>query len=167
MGHLDFFDRKDCDGMIGLGENFRGWRDLGYGVVKSLVLTIGAAVVFGRAADGFGIDIERIGEKRPSGTTGIYGADGNVDQTRLAEFASVFDRASPRGVLTHDQLKEALAAKATLGTVPKRQFESLCLLTERINHSKTVTKQQFLGLYDNSLFWRVASLPDRSGKRTL
>ena len=29
LGHLDFFDRADGDGMITIGESYRGWRDLG------------------------------------------------------------------------------------------------------------------------------------------
>ena len=165
LGHLDFFDRRDGDGMISLGENYSGWRDLGYGVLKSLMLTLGSAVVFGRLSDGLAIDVERIGEKRPRGSTGIYGPDGNVNQARLAEFSSLFER-SASGVLTHDELKAALE-HAQLGTVPRRQFESMFLLTERLNGSKTVTKSQLLGLFDNSLFWRVASLPNKRGRRRL
>jgi len=166
MGHLDFFDRADGDGMITLGENYRSWRDLGFGAVKSLILTVSSAAVFGRIADGFAIDVERIAEKRPRGSTQIYGPDGNVDQARLAEFAASFDDGA-NGVLTHDQLRAALAVKAQLGTIPKRQFVSLFALTERINGSKTVTKEQFVGLFDNSLFWTAASMPDNSGKRRL
>ena len=110
------------------------------------------------------VDVERIAEKRPSGSTGIYGPDGNVDPVRLAAFASVF---GPTGVLTHDELRTALAAKTSLGRIPRRQFESLFILTERINGSKTVTREQFLGLFDNSLFWAVASMPDKAGRRPL
>lgn len=164
MAHLDFFDRARCDGMITLRENYNGWRDLGYGVMKSLMLTLGAAVVFGRVSDGFGIDVERIAEKRPKGSTRIYGPDGNVDQARLAQFAAAF---GPAGVLTHEELRAALARHVALGTVPRRQFESLFLLTERINGSKVVTKEQFLGLFDNSLFWAAASLPQKAGGRRL
>lgn len=167
LAHLDFFDRHDGDGRICLSENYRGWRDLGYGVWKALTLTIGSAAVFGRIGDRFAIDVERIGERRPRGSTGIYGADGNVDAARLAAFAAAFDRAPGGGVLTHDELRAALAAKAALGTVPRRQFESLCLLTEKLNGSKTVTREQFLGLFDNSLFWTVVSLADSAGKRRL
>jgi hypothetical protein len=165
LGHLDFFDRRDGDGMISLGENYSSWRDLGYGVLKSLTLTVGSAVVFGRLADGMAIDVERIFEKRPRGSTGIYAPDGNVNQARLAEFAVMFDR-SATGVLTHEELKHALD-RAQLGTVPRRQFQSLLLLTERLNRSKTVTKSQFLGLFDNSLFWLAASIPDKHGRRRL
>jgi Caleosin related protein len=164
LGHLDFFDRRSGDGMITLSENYRSWRDLGYGGLKSLVLTLGSAVVFGRAADGFGIDVERIADKRPKGSTRIYGPDGNVDQARLREFAAVFGSAD---VLTHDELRAAIAAKVTLGAVPARQFESLFLLTGRANGRKTVTKAQFLGLFDNSLFWTVASMPQPVDGRRL
>ena len=167
LAHLDFFDRLDGDGMISIRENYRSWRDLGYGVWKAIMLTLGSAMVFGRLGDGFAIDVERIVEKRPTGTTRIYGPDGNVDAARLAEFAAAFDRASACGVLTHDELRAALAAKTALGSVPRRQFESLCLLTERLNGSKTVTRAQFLGLFDNSLFWTAVSLPDRAGRRRL
>lgn len=166
LGHLDFFDHGDGDGMITLRENYRGWRVLGFGLLRSLLLTIGSAVIFGRVADGFAIDVERIAERRPRGSTGIYGPDGNVDAARLAAFATAFEGAT-NGVLTHDQLKAALNERVRLGRVPSRQFRSLLALTERINGSKTVTKDQFLGLFDNSLFWAVASLPDRSGKRRL
>jgi hypothetical protein len=166
LGHLDFFDRVDSDGMITLRENYHGWRSLGFGILRSLLLTLGSALIFGRLGDGFGIDVERIAEKRPRGSTGIYGSDGNVDRTRLAAFAAAFD-GSPNGVLSHDQLEAALAERVTLGRVPRRQFRSLLALTGRINGSKTVTRDQFLGLFDNSLFWTVASLPDRSGRRRL
>ena len=161
MGHLDFFDRAKGDGMIKPRENYQSWRALGFGVLKSLVLTLGSAVAFGRIADGFGIDVERIAEKRQKGSTQIYGPDGNVHQARLAEFAAVF---GPKCVLTHDQLKAALTEKVKLGIISKRQFQSLFVLTEQINGSKTVTKDQFIGLFDNSLFWAAASLPHRSGR---
>jgi hypothetical protein len=167
LAHLDFFDQEDGDGVIGVGENFRGWRTLGYGVLKALMLTVGSAIVFGRAAARFGIDVERIAEKRPKGSTGIYGPDGDIDRARLAAFAAMFDGACPDGVLTHDRFRVALAERAHLGSIPRRQFESLLLLTARINGSRTVTKDQFLGLFDNSLFWAAASIPDRSGRRAL
>ena len=167
LAHLDFFDRRDGDGMICLRENYGGWRDLGYGAWKALTLTIGSAVVFGRPGDRFAIDVERIGERRPRGSTGIYGADGNVDAARLAAFAAAFDQAPGDAALTHDELRAVLASKAALGTVPRRQFESLCLLTEKLNGSKTVTKEQFLGLFDNSLFWTAVSLADSAGRRRL
>ncbi len=61
----------------------------------------------------------------------------------------------------------ALAQRAELGRIPRRQFESLLALTERVNGSRVVTRDQFLGLFDNSLFWTVASLPDRSGRHRL
>jgi len=166
LGHLDFFDRAAADGLITLRENYCGWRELGFGVLRSLLLTIGSAVMFGRASDRFAIDIERIGEKRPRGSTGIYGPDGNVDRARLAAFAAAFD-AAPDGVLTHDELEAALAERVSLGRIPRRQFGSLLALTARINGSRTVTRDQFVGLFDNSLFWAVASLPDRSGRRPL
>ena len=91
LGHLDFFDHVDSDGMITLRENYHGWRSLGFGRLRSLLLTLGSALIFGRVGDGFGIDVERIAEKRPRGSTGIYGSDGNVDRTRLAAFAAAFD----------------------------------------------------------------------------
>lgn len=166
FGHLDFFDRRGGDGVITLRENYQGWRDLGFGAARSAFLTLGSALMFGRARDGFGIDVERIGEKRPKGATGVYDGDGNVDRARLAALAEAFDR-SPNGVLTHQELKAALAARVTLGRIPRRQFSSLLALTARLNKSKTVTRDQFVGLFDNSLFWIVASLPDRSGRRRL
>jgi hypothetical protein len=166
LAHLDFFDRRSGDGTIALGENFQGWRDLGFGVLRSLLLTLGSALVFGRAADGFAIDVERIAQKRPKGSSGIYGPDGNVDRARLAVFAAAFDGAA-NDTLTHGELRAALAQRARLGRIPRRQFESLLALTARINGSPIVTRDQFLGLFDNSLFWTVASLPDRSGRRRL
>jgi caleosin-related protein len=164
LGHLDFFDRADGDGMISLRENYASWRALGYRALKALILTLGSAAVFGNPSDGFAIDVERIAEKRPKGSTRIYGPDGNVDQARLAEFVPAFGAS---GVLTHDQLRAALAERAALGTVPRRQFESFLILTETINGSKTVTRDQFLGLFDNTLFWTAASRPDISGRRKL
>jgi Ca2+-binding EF-hand superfamily protein len=164
--HLDFFDRHDATGMITLRQNYRGWRDLGYSRFRSLTLAIGSAIVFGRAVDRFGIDIERIAERRPKGSTGIYGPDGNVDSTRLAHFTAAFDQGTD-GVLTHDRLRHILEHRSRLGRIPRRQINSLFALTERINGSKTITRKQFVALFDNSLFWTLASIPDRSGRRKL
>ena len=115
-------------------------------------------------ADGFAIDVERILERRPPGSTGMYGSDGHVDQARLAEFVSMFDS---RRVLSHAEFRAALAARAALGTVPRRQFESLLALVARMNGTETITKEQFCGLFDNTLFWSVVSMPHGARGRAL
>jgi hypothetical protein len=164
LGHLDFFDRRSGDGVVSVVENYRSWRDLGFGVLKSVVQTIGSSIVFGRISDRFGIDIERIWARRPKGATGVYDARGNVDPGRLAEITAVFDRSDG---LTLDEFRAALAARVPLGSVPRRQFESLYALTARANGSASITRAQVVGLFDNSLFWAIVSLPHRYGGRRL
>lgn len=164
LGHLDFFDRRSGDGFIGLGENYLGWRDLGFGRAKSLMQALGSALVFGRILQGLAIDIERIAERRPKAPSGIYGADGNVNRARLEEMAAMFDG---QPVMTHAAFRAALASRAHLGTVPARQFESLCALSAKSNGAATVTRTQFLGLFDNSLFWAAVSMPRGSSGRRL
>ena len=87
-----------------------------------------------------------------------------MNPARLAEITAVFDG---RDGLTHDEFRAALSARVPLGSVPRRQFQSLYALTARTNGSPTITPAQVVGLFDNSLFWGIVSLPHRYGGRRL
>jgi peroxygenase len=163
--HLSFFDQKNS-GTVSPGDNYRGWRSLGFGVFKSLQLAAGSAAVFGRRHGGTVI-IAEIGTSRPSGATGIYDRDGNIDEARWAQFRAAFERTARSGVLTQDDAKAVLAEQVTLGTVPRRQFGSLYAVCEKMNGTKTITIDQMRSLYDGSLLYRAASLTDDSGRRRL
>ena len=64
--HLSFFDPRGL-GRIGLWDNYRSWRDLGFGVLKSLVQTAGSALFFGWRQGGT-IVVDQV--PRPQGSTG-------------------------------------------------------------------------------------------------
>lgn len=163
--HLAFFDEKNR-GIITLAENYRGWRRLGFVPLRALVQAAVSAAIFGWRHGGR-IVIAKIDTDRPSGATGIYGPDGNIDEGKWAQFRAAFARAATDGVLTADQARAVLAQQATLGVVPTRQFTSLFRVCATMNRSKTITVDEIRWLYDGSLFYRAASMTDVRGRRPL
>jgi hypothetical protein len=163
--HLAFFDGRN-KGIINLADNYRGWRGLGFGRLRALMQAVLSATVFGWRHAGT-IVIAEIGKDRPSGATGIYGRDGNIDETRWAEFHAAFARIARDGVLTQDQARAILAQQVALGFVPKGQFRSLFRVCEHMNRAQTITLDEIRWLYDASLFYRAASMTDHRGRRTL
>lgn len=163
--HLSFFDGRNS-GTITLGDNFRGWRNLGFGLLGALVQTAVSAAVFGWRHGGT-IVIAEIGRDRPSGATGIYGRDGNIDEEKWAQFRAAFEQVANGGILTQDQARAVLAEQVTLGLVPKGQFRSLFRVCETMNRAKTITIDEIRWLYDASLLYRAASMTDERGRRTL
>ena len=163
--HLAFFDRRN-KGIISLADNYRGWRGLGFGRLRALMQAVLSAAIFGWRHAGT-IVIAEIGKDRPSGATGIYGPDGNIDEQKWADFHAAFARVARDGVLTQDQARAILAQQAALGFVPKGQFRSLFRVCEHMNGAKTITLDEIRWLYDASLFYRTASLTDHRGRRTL
>jgi len=164
--HLDFFDAESFDGRITLGENWRGWRRLGYSYLRSLIGTLGAAIIFGRLRDRLAIDIARIAEKRPEKSSGLYDSNGQVNEALLAEYLTAFREHASGGVITQDEALAILDRKASLGTVSKRQFTSLFGLCTLLNRNeKVITERQFAALFDGSLLYLAASIPDNHGRR--
>ncbi len=161
--HLSFFDRKNR-GKITLGDNYWGWRRLGFGVLKSLVQAMQSAAVFGGRRGGT-IKIAEIG--RPHGATGIYDVNGNIDDAKWAQFLAAFENVAKGGVLTQDQARTVLAEQVRLGRVPKKQFDSLFGVCEKMNRAKTITIDELGWLYDGSLLYRAASMTDDGGRRKL
>lgn len=160
--HLDFFDGQH-DGKITVGEDYRGWRSLGFPMLRSVFGALASAVIFGRIKDGFAIDVERIQAKRPKGTSGIYDKEtGDIDRARLDEFLVEFDKRGSDGVLTQPQFKQLLRDMGELSFVPKNQYKTLMSLCENLNGEKTVTKMQFAGLFDSSLLYMAAAKNQRA-----
>ena len=165
--HLDFFDQHPADGMITLRKNFRGWRALGFGRFRSVLQTFLSALLFGRLADRFAIDIERIGEVRKAGNTGIYDANGEVDAKRLAVFLADFDTAATQSgtlAISQDEARSIIDRHSTLGMVSSGQFRSLFRICERLNDGKTITRGQFAALFEGSLLIYAASFPQSDGR---
>ena len=161
--HLDFFDSQHPDGKITVGEDYRAWRSLGFGKLRSAFGAVASAVIFGRIKDGFAIDVERIQAKRPKGSSGIYDKEtGDIDRARLDEFLVEFDKRGADGVLTQLQFKQLLRDMGELSFVPKNQYKTLMSLCENLNGEKTVTKKQFAGLFDSSLLYIAAAMNQRA-----
>jgi len=156
--HLDFFD-PDLDGRITLAENYRGWRGLGFSRFAAALKALFSALVFG----GPTIRLDRIRSQRYGGT-GIFDRKGRIDEARLAPYLSEFDAAG--GELGFEQVFEALERHSTGGIVSRLQFRSLFAVCRRMNGDRSVvTRTQFVGLFDGSLLWLAASMPDNAGRR--
>ena len=151
--HLSFFDPSRT-GRIGIADNYRGWRALGFRPLKSVVQALGAALVFGWRQGGT-IVINRIARSRPSGPTGIYDPHGNLDRERLDRLKAAFAAAAAGQALTVERAREVLTAQARLGRIPARQFESFFAVCTFMNGSPTVAVEQLEWLYDGSLLWRA------------
>ena len=155
--HLDFFD-LDGDGKITLKENYRGWRALGFSRFKAALKALFAALFFG-----FRIDIDRIANRRYA-SSGIFRKDGGIDEARLAPYLAEFDDAG--GELGFAQALSALERHSDPGMVSRAQFRSLFAVCRRMNAGRGVlTKAQFAGLFDGSLLWQAASMPNNAGRR--
>jgi hypothetical protein len=164
--HLDFFDQSPADGMITVRENFIGWRALGFGLFRAALQTVLSSVFFGRAADRFAIDIDRISEKRKRGNTGLYDANGEVDLQRMQSFLDDFDRAAKEAgtlAISQEEAKAIIDRRANLGMVSSGQFRSLFKVCERVNNGRTITREQFQMLFEGSLLIYAASYPGRDG----
>ena len=155
--HLDFFD-ADGDGAITLAENYRGWRALGFPRFKAALKVLFAVIVFG-----FRIDIEGIANRRYA-SSGVFRPGGGIDELRLAPYLAEFKDAGDE--LGFAQVLAALERNADAGMVSRAQFRSLFAVCKRMNAGRdVVTKAQFVGLFDGSLFWQAASMTDRAGRR--
>lgn len=163
--HLAFFDGRQT-GRIGLRDGYRGWRALGLGAVRACVQTAGTALVFGWRHGGT-IIVSDIGRVRPSGATGIYDRDGNIDEARWGRLREACQQASAQGVLDRHRVRAIIEAPGALGRVPTRQFASFFLVCERMNGTSAITIDQLRWLYDGSLLYRAASKPGDDGRRTL
>jgi len=164
--HLDFFDQSPADGMITVRENFFGWRALGFGLFRAALQTLLSSVLFGRVADGFAIDIDRISEKRKGGNTGIYDANGEVDPPRMQLFLDDFDRATKEAgtlSISQEEARAIIERRASLGMVSSGQFRSLFKVCERVNNGRTITREQFQMLFEGTLLVYAASYPGRDG----
>ena len=164
--HLDFFDQSPADGMITVRENFFGWRALGFGLFRAALQTLLSSVLFGRVADGFAIDIDRISEKRKRGNTGLYDANGEVDLQRMQSFLDDFDRAAKEAgtlAISQEEAKAIIDRRANLGMVSSGQFRSLFKVCERVNNGRTITREQFQMLFEGTLLVYAASYPGRDG----
>jgi len=165
--HLDFFD-ADLDGWITLSEGYRAWRALGFSTLAALLKTVLSALVFGQFVAGWprllAIDITRLTRRRYA-STGIFLQDGSIDAARLQSCLSRFDAALGRR-LSFDETIALLDSVSQPGAISHSQFRSLFAVCRRLNGNvDVINKAQFIGLFDSSLLWRVASMTGSTGRR--
>ena len=159
--HLDFFD-SNRDGVLTIGEVFRGFRRLGFRIVPSAVKAAATVVLFGGLKNRFRIDIDEIGANRIRSSTGVYDSEGDIDVGKRAELLSEFEH---RGGALSEQDLRSILQKRNIGFVSKSQFGSLMSVCARINGTRTITAEQFSDLFEGTLLWQAASLTDDSGRR--
>ena len=167
--HLDFFDQNPADGMITLRENFTGWRALGYRTVAAAWQALLSGLVFGRIRNHLAIDIARISEERSGSEdrTRIYDDAGEVDEAWLKLFLDDFDKAAEAAgtlAIPQEAALEIVQGLAKPGMVSRGQFRSLFKICMKLNHGKTITRQQFQALFEGSLLVMAASFPGRDGR---
>jgi hypothetical protein len=156
--HLDFFD-AELEGRITLSENYHGWRALGFSWRAAALKAFFSALFFGWPT----IEVGRIGAKRYT-STGIFDRHGRIDEARLAPYLAEFDAAG--GEMSFEQVRDLLKRRSPNGVVSKLQFGSLFEVCKRQNGNREViTEVQFIGLFDGSLLWQAASMPNNAGRR--
>lgn len=163
--HLDFFD-PDLDGWISWSENYGGWRGLGFSRLAALLKAFLSALLFGQlgATRFMAIDITRLTPKRYA-STGIFEAQGGIDNARLQMYLAEFD-AAPGERLSFEQTIALLQKHSPDGIVSRSQFRSLFDVCRRLNgNAEVITKAQFRGLFDGSLLWHAASMTNNAGRR--
>lgn len=159
--HLDFFD-TDGDDKLGFKEVYRGFRAVGLSPLSAGLKTTAVSLLFGKARQGFDVDIDAIDSKRNLKSTGVYGKDGRIDEAKLAKLEAAFDKKG--GSLTQDELMREVNALGA-GLVSKNQFRSLFTVTEKMNGDDSVKKAQLRALFDGSLLWQAGSLTGSDGNR--
>ncbi|MCC7383758.1 MAG: hypothetical protein IT384_18095 [Deltaproteobacteria bacterium] len=187
--HLTFFD-PNATGQISLLDNYRGWRRLpsglsgkNFSVAAAAKQALGSWAVFsylehrnagasvmgsilGALGTGGKLDIHSINASRPSGSTGIYDPQGNIDEARWAQLeAGLRTVANKDGVMSQAAAKDVLADFAKLGMIPSRQYGSFWEVTAGMNRAETVTIDQLRWLYDGTILDRAEAVSmDRKGK---
>ena len=167
--HLQFFD-LDGDGSISVSENIDSLRQLvGYSSLKHYILAPIINLIFGTLTRGypsFSIDISNIEAGKHEGSSDIFDAEGNIDNSNFDALFSQYD-ANNDGALDKSEIEAFVSrnAKTTLGKIAvKAEFPLLLRIAgedQEVNGitEKVLTKARLRKFYNGDLFYEIAGRP--------
>ncbi len=155
--HLVPFNLAGRSPTIGFSQNLHGWRTLEKSGARALFLTLGSIFTFGglwNFVTGRGIPMDAMARRRPAQRTGIFDAQGMIDEARLAQYlADLRAMAGPSetGAIPEEDFMAMLKAKGALDSLTRKQWGSYFRLLERAGRAQAITPEDFEGLYRNTL----------------
>ena len=163
--HLQFFD-LDGDGSISVSENIEAFRQLGRSGLKQYILLPILNFIFGTLTRGypsFSLDISNIKAGKHEGSSDIFDAEGNIDDSKFDALFSQYD-INNDGALDKSEIESFIArnAKTFFGRLAVK-FEFPILLEvagedQEVNGTteKVLTKARPRRFYNGDLFYEIA-----------
>jgi hypothetical protein len=140
----------------GYKENHTGWKIFEKSGLKALFQTMGSIVMFGNVFKGtISMRTSDMASRRPSKSTGIFGADGNIDQAKLSSYRTTISEMAaqyPNGAIPEADFLAKLKENDAVSFLSKAQWKSLFRLLERMNGKAEITPANFDDFYSNKLF---------------
>lgn len=166
--HLQFFD-LDGDGSISVSENIEAFRQLGRSGLKQYILLPIFNLISGTLTRGypsFSIDITNPTSGKHEGSSDIFDAEGNIDDSKFDALFSQYDINSD-GALDKTEIESFIArnAKTFFGRLAVK-FEFPILLEvagedQEVNGTteKVLTKARLRKFYNGDLLYEIAGRP--------
>ncbi len=167
--HLQFFD-LDGDGSISVSENIEALRQLaGYSSLKHYILAPIINFIFGTITRGypsFSIDISNIKAGKHEGSSDIFDAKGNIDDSKFDALFSQYD-INNDAALDKAEIEAFVSrnAKTTFGKIAvKAEFPLLLRIAgedQEVNGTteKVLTKARLRKFYNGELLYEIAGRP--------
>ncbi len=138
------------------GENHAGWKIFEKTGLRALFQTMGSIAMFGNIFKGsISLRTSDMASRRPSKSTGIFGADGNLDQAKLDSYRGMISEMAaqyPNGAIPEADFLAKLKEKDAVSFLSKAQWKSLFRLFERMYGKPEMTPANFDDFYSNKLF---------------
>ena len=166
--HLRFFD-LDGDGSISVSENIEAFRQLGRSGLKQYILLPIFNFISGTLTRGypsFSIDISNPTAGRHEGSSDIFDAEGNIDDSKFDALFARYD-INNDGALDKSEIEAFISrnAKTFFGRLAVK-FEFPILLEiagedQKVNGTteKVLTKERLRAFYNGSLLYELAGRP--------
>lgn len=176
--HFEFFD-PNRDGNISFPEGVQRWGSLGFSRLPAEWKAGTTAAVFSRT--GWNVFILQIdisaamAELRPEGSTGVFDAEGYLDEARfrgvMQDFLNYSRRHGSRepghlGELSQDQFRGFLEEIGVRG-IPTRQFESMLDILNNAGYDGPIRPMHLAMNYSGALLYNVeAAVAQRRAQDT-
>lgn len=138
-------------------ENLKGWRTFEKSGFRALFLAVGSTFKFGGLKNlvlGRGIPMAEMANRRPKKRTMIFDANGMIDEAQLTQYHEALQelaKAHKDGLIPEKQFMEFLDQKGALDSLTKKQWGSFFRLLGRMGRANTISPEEFVGLYRNTL----------------
>lgn len=165
--HVIPFNLDRASSRIRFLENFRGWHVLEGKWPRALFLTLGSTFKFGGIGGlllGKGIAMDEMARRRPAKRTGIFDAEGMIDEEQLSTYRRELDAMAanyPDEHIPQEAFMAMLEARGSLDSLTRKQWGSYFRLLARAGRDQSISPAEFEGLFRNTLipamFDRLAS----------